>query len=224
MKFGELIAAFGTETGILKHVFGKDCWKKYGMYYENLETIVANQDRKIVDEEVPFQLVKEVCELSKLEFYLYYKEIPHRLTATKLETTEEYEVVNASEILVRFGGHFIREALERNGVEVRPKPIGEHVEVLGVFKLTHIGMIAFLRTEIGQLNKNEKLTSLDEQRNWIVLEEPFMFIDPYTAHIKRDHQIRQGIRLYKLLPLNGSGKPKETELLKKISENKGANS
>lgn len=214
MKFWELTSAFRTETENLKKVFDKDCWKKFKKQYENLETIVANQDRKILDEEVPFQLAKEVCELSKLEFYLYYKDVPHRLTSWKQGTSDEYEVVNASDILFRFGGHFIEETLERSISEVRPKHIGENIEVLGVFKLTNIGVIAFLRSENGHLNKNEKLTSIDGQRSWTVLEEPFMFIDPHTAQIKREHQIKQGIRLYKILPLNGSGKPKETELLK----------
>lgn len=214
MKFWELTSAFRTETENLKKVFDKDCWKKYKIQYENLETIVANQDRKILDEEVPFQLAKEVCELSKLEFYLYYKDIPHRLTTWKQGINDEYEVLNASDILFRFGGDFIEETLERSITEVRPKQIGENVEVLGVFKLTNIGMIAFLRTENGQLNKNEKLTSIDEQRSWTVLEEPFMIIDPYSAQIKREHQIKQGIRLYRISPQNGSGKPKETELLK----------
>lgn len=214
MKFWELISAFRTETDNLTTVFAKACWKKYKLYYDNFDSIVARQDRKILDEEIPFQLAKEVCELSKLEFYLYYKDKPHRLATWKQGTNEDFEVVNASDILFRFGGQYIEEVLERSIAEVRPRQIGNNIEVLGVFKLTNIGMIAFLRTENGPLNKNEILTSLDEQRNWTVIEEAFMFIDPHTAQVKRAHQIKQGIRLYKILPLHGSGKPKETELLK----------
>lgn len=214
MKFWELVSAFRSETQNLKKVFGKDCWKKYKIQYENLEIILDNQDRKILDEEVPFQLVKEVCELSKLEFYLYYNNIPHRLTTWKQDTDKEFEVIDASDILIRFGGHFIEETLEKSISEVKPKEIGENIEVLQVFKLTNIGIIAFLRTENRQLCKNEKLTSLDEQRNWVICEEPFISVDSYTERIKKEHQIKQGIQLYKILPLNGSGKPKETELLK----------
>lgn len=65
--------------------------------------------------------ILEVCELSKLEFYLYYNKIPHRLTTWKHNTGEEFEVVTASDILFRFGGHFIEETLERSISEVQPK-------------------------------------------------------------------------------------------------------
>ena len=214
MKFWELISAFRTETDNLRTVFAKGCWKKYQLYYENSDTTIAKQGRKILDEEIPFQLAKEVCELSKLEFYLYYKHNPHRLTTWKQGTNEEFEVVSASDILVRFGGHFLEETLERSISEVTPRQIGDNIEVLGVFKLTNIGMVAFLRTENKQLVKDELLSSLDGQRKWTVLDEPFMFLDPYSAHEKREHQIKQGIRLYKLIPHHESGKPKETEILK----------
>ena len=56
----------------------------------------------------------------------------------------------------------------------------------------------------------------DNSRKWKVIEEPFMFIDPYEAYEKRERQIEQGIRLYKILPTDGSGKPRETEILKLI--------
>jgi hypothetical protein len=220
MKFWELISAFRTETDNLKKIFAKDCWKKYRLQHENLETIISKQDRKILDEEVPLQLAKEVCEISKLEFYLYYKDKPHRLTTWKQDRNEEFEVVTPSDILFRFGGKFIEETLERSFSEVIPKQIGEDVEVLGVFKLTNVGMMAFLRTENRQLVKNELLCSLDGQRKWTVLDEPFMILEPSSAHEKREHQIKQGIRFYKILPHNGSGKPKETEILNIKSKQK----
>lgn len=62
-----------------------------------------------------------------------------------------------------------------------------------VFKLKNIGIIAFLRTENGQLGKNEKLTSLDEQRKWIISEESFLYVDSYAIQLKKEHQIKQGI-------------------------------
>lgn len=218
MKFWELTSAFRTEKENLKKVFAKDCWQKYRIAYENLDHIIAHQDRQILDETIPFQLAKEICELSKLKFYLDYQEIPHRLYAREQENPEEYEVLNASEVLRQFGGHFIEEALEYGVAYVTHKAIGENIEVRAVFELSQIGMIAFLRTTNGPLNKGQRLTSMDEQRSWTVLEEPFVLIDPYSAHLKREHQAKQGIRQYRILPLNESGKPKETELLKIDSE------
>ncbi len=41
-----------------------------------------------------------------------------------------------------------------------------------------------------------------------------MFIDPCESYEKRERQIEQGIRLYKISPIDGSGKPRETEILK----------
>lgn len=121
MKFWELTSAFRTEPDNLNKVFSKDGWMKYKTYYENFAVLVARQDRHILDEEVPFQLAKEVCELSKQVFYLYPKGFSYHLTIRKQNTNEEFEVLTASDILLRFGGHFIEEVLEKGLVEVRPK-------------------------------------------------------------------------------------------------------
>lgn len=214
MKFRELTSAFRTEKENLKTVFAKDCWKKYGIAYDNLDTIIATQDRKILDEIIPFQLAKEVCALSKLKFYLYFQEMPHRLSTLEQGTPEEYEVLNALEVLLRFGGHFIEDALEYGMTYVTPKEIGADIEVLDVFNIAQMSMLAFLRTTKGPLKKGERLVSLDEQRSWIVQEKPFILLNPYAAQLKRTQQIQQGIRQYLILPLNGSDQPKETELLK----------
>lgn len=214
MKFWELTSAFRSETENLKSVFKNDRWKKYRLYYNNLNSIIAKQDKKILDEEIPFQLAKEVCELSKLEFYLYYKGMPHRLVTRKHNTDEDFEKVSAFEILVRFGGFYIEETLEKGSSEVMPKEIGNNIEVLAVYKLTNIGMMAFLRMKNGFLKKEDKICSLDNLRQWTVIEEPLIVIDPYSAQEKRQRQIEQGIRLYKILPIDGSGKPHETEILK----------
>lgn len=214
MKFWELTSAFRTEKENLETVFAKDCWKKYRIAYENLNSIVARQDRDLLDEVVPFQLARDVCALSKLKFYLYYQEMPHHLYTREPEHPGDYEVLNASEVLLRFGGRYIEEVLEYGMAYVAPKEIGAHIEVLDVFTLTQTGMVAFMRTTNGPLKKGAQLVSPDGQRSWIVQEEPFVRMNPYAAHLKRTQQIQQGIRQYLILPLDGSGKPKETELLK----------
>ncbi len=214
MKFWELTSAFRTEHENLKTVFAKDCWKKYSIAYENLDSIVANQDRDILDEIIPLQLAKEVCALSKLKFYLYYQAMPHHLYTGERAHHEDYEMLNALDILLRFGGNFIEEALEYGMAYVSPKEIGADIEVLDVFKVAQMGLLAFLRTTNGPLKNGERLVSLDEQRSWIVQEEPFILLNPYAAQLKRTQQIQQGIRQYLISPLKGSGKPKETELLK----------
>jgi hypothetical protein len=214
MKFWELTSAFRSETDNLKSVLKNDRWKKYHNYYENLNSIIAKQDRNILNEEVPFHLAKEVCELSKLKFYLYYKDNPHCLSSYKQDTDQPFEELSSVDILIRFGGSFIEETLEKSTSEVTPRKIGNDIEVLGVYKLTNIGMMAFLRIENSSLKKDDIIASADNTRQWKVIEEPFMFIDPYEAYEKRERQIEQGIRLYKILPVDGSGKPREMEILK----------
>lgn len=214
MKFWELTSAFRSETDNLKSVLKNDRWKKYHNYYENINSIITKQDRNILDEEIPFHLAKEVCELSNLKFYLYYKDKPHCLSSYKQDTDQPFEELSPFDILVRFGGSFIEETLEKSTSEVTPRKIDNDIEVLAVYKLTNIGMMAFLRMENNSLKKDDMMVSTDNSRQWKVIEEPFMFIDPYEAYEKRERQIEQGIRLYKILPIEGSGKPRETEILK----------
>lgn len=216
MKFWELTSAFRSETDNLESVLKNDRWKKYHSYYENLHSIIIKQDRSILDEEIPFHLAKEVCELSNLKFYLYYKNKPHCLSSYKQDTDQPFEVLSPFDILVRFGGSFIEETLEKSTSEVTPRKIGNDIEVLAIYKLTNIGMMAFLRMDNNCLKKDDIMVSSDNSRQWKVIEEPFMFIDPYEAYEKRERQIEQGIRLYKILPIDGSGKPRETEILKLI--------
>ena len=214
MKFWELTSAFRSETDNLESVLKNDRWKKYHNYYENLHSIIIKQDRSILDEEIPFHLAKEVCELSNLKFYLYYKNKPHCLSSYKQDTDQPFEELSPFDILVRFGGSFIEETLEKSTSEVTPRKIDNDIEVLAVYKLTNIGMMAFLRMDNNCLKKDDIMVSSDNSRQWKVIEEPFMFIDPYEACEKRERQIEQGIRLYKILPIDGSGKPRETEILK----------
>jgi len=214
MKFWELISAFRSEADNLETVLKNERWKKYRNYYENINSIIAKQERGILDEEIPFHLAKEVCELSKLKFYLYYKDQPHCLSSYKQDTEQPFEELSPFDILVRFGGSFIEETLEKSISEVTPRKIDNDIEVLAVYKLTNVGMMTFLRMEKKSLKKDDIISSSDYSRHWKVIEEPFMSVEPYESHVKRERQIEQGIRLYKILPIDGSGKPKETEILK----------
>ncbi|MDR7211682.1 hypothetical protein [Flavobacterium piscis] len=114
MKFWELTSAFRSETDNLKTVLEKPIWTKYKTYFDNFDSLVKRQDRKILDEEIPFDLAYEVCQLSKIKFWLYYKRHPHLLTTWKQGIDEPFEEVSALDILTRFGGSFIEETLERS--------------------------------------------------------------------------------------------------------------
>lgn len=214
MKFWELISVFRSEEDNLIKVFERDNWSKYRNQYNNFDNLVINQDRTILDEVIPFDLAKEVCEISKMKFYLFYKENPNRLRTWVRETDEEYEVVTPLDILLRFGGKFIEETLEYGSSYVIPKVLGKNIEVLGTFNLTQIGMLSILRTENGKLNDNQIITSLDNSREWIIVNEPVMFLKPMSASIKRNQQIEQGIVQYIIKPIKGNEKPIDKEILK----------
>jgi hypothetical protein len=214
MKFWELTSAFRSENQNLVSVLSKNNWTRYKIHFNNLEEIVQLQNRIILDEEVPFELAKEVCEISNLKFYLYYKNIPHRLASYKQGNDTPYEEVSAIDILLRYGGSYIEETMERTECDVMPKKLGNDIEVLGAFNLKGIGMIAFLRTENGKLNDNQIITSLDNLREWTVIKELFIFVDPYSAYEKQERQKEQGIRQYIIEPKSGGNKPIETEILK----------
>jgi hypothetical protein len=214
MKFWELTSAFRSERNNLVSVLSKSKWAKYKINFENLDFIVRQQDRTILDEGIPFQLAKEVCELSNLKFYLYFKFTPHRLTSYKQGDDTPYEEVSPLDILLRFGGSYIEETMERTMSEVMPRKLNDNIEVLGAFNLTQIGMVAFLRTENGKLKDNQVISSLDNLREWTILKEPVMFVDPYSAYMKKECQTEQGIREYIIRPGPGVEKPIEMEILK----------
>jgi hypothetical protein len=220
MKFWELTSAFRSETDNLKSVLLKDSWIKFKSQYDNLNEIILRQDRQILDEEIPFQLAKEVCELSKLKFYLYYKDTPHRLASYQQGGDTPFEEISPLDILLRFGGSYIEETMERSMSDVMPRKLENYIEVLGAFNLTNRGMIAFLRTETSKLTQNEVISSLDNSRMWTVVEEPFMFVDPYAAYEKLERQKEQGIRQYIIKPIVGTEKPFDTELLKRKTNNR----
>jgi hypothetical protein len=197
----------------LKTILSKDCWTKYRIQFENLNKISQQQDRQILDEEIPFQLAREVCELSKLKFYLSYSDIPHRLTTWKPDNQKPIEEVSSMDILLRFGGSYIEETLERSYSEVLPRKIDNNVEVLGVFNITNIGLLAFLRTENGKLSDNQVLCTVDNLREWTVLKEAKMFLSPLSAFQKQEHLKEQGINQYIIKPTKGTDRPFDTEVL-----------
>jgi hypothetical protein len=213
MKFWELISAFRSETNNVKTVLENPIWRKYKAYFDNLDLVVKKQDRKILDEELPFELAYEVCQLSKLRFWLYYKRQPHLLTSWKQGIDEPFEEISAVDILVRFGGSFIEETLERSVSDVMPRQLDNKIEVLSSFNITNVGMLVILRTENSILGANDKLCSHDNLRQWIVIKEASMTVSPFTAQLKMESQKEQGIRQYIIKPLVGTDKPIPTEIL-----------
>jgi hypothetical protein len=213
MKFWELTSAFRSETANLELVLQDPKWIIYKSYYDNLKSLVQQQDRAILDSEIPFDLAYEVSAKSNLKFWLYYKKTPHFLTSWKQGTDEPFEEISASDILIRFGGSVIEETLERSVSEVTPRKLDGKVEVINAFNLTQIGMLAILRTENNLQLIDKELSSSDGQRQWLVIKKPFMLVDPFSAHMKMKSQEEQGIFQYIIKPVVGQDKPTPGDIL-----------
>ena len=212
MKFWELISAFRKENEILESVLEKLEWREYRKNYQNFNTIVKHQNREILDKKIPFKLSMEICTKSKQEFYLYYDRIPIVLTSSKKASEEKFELVSPLDILLRYGGKYIEETLEKSIAEVNSKKIGNDVEVLGAFNLTNIGLVAILRTEDKKLENGEILITKDGNRKWQIINEPLIRMSNYE---KLKSQREQGIRHYLIKALNNKAKPIEKEILKR---------
>jgi len=119
MKFWQLVASFKNEDLIF--VLSKPQWKKFKTNFENYKEIVSQQNRDILDSEIPFDLVKEVCEKSELKFYLYYDNRRYILRSYKLGTGKVLEQITPFEVFLRFGGELIEETLEKGSSIVKPK-------------------------------------------------------------------------------------------------------
>jgi len=213
MKFWELTSAFRSETENLELVLEDPKWIIYKAHYDNLKSSVQQQDRAILESEIPFDLAYEVSTKSNLKFWLYYKKTPHFLTSWKQGTDEPFEEISASDILVRFGGSVIEETLERSVSEVTPRNLDGKVEVINAFILTQIGMLAILRTENNLQLIDKELSSSDGQRQWLVIKKSIMFVDPFSAYMKMKSQEEQGIFRYIIKPVVGQDKPTPSDIL-----------
>ena len=121
MKFWELISAFRSEKENLISVLNKSKWRKFRVNFENIDQIIINQNREILNEEIPFDLAKEACEKSKLKFYLYHENNRQVLRSNQLSTKGKFEEITPLEILLRFGGKFLEETLEKGSSFVQDK-------------------------------------------------------------------------------------------------------
>jgi hypothetical protein len=119
MKFWELISVFRNEKENLKAVLDKPELEKYRFYYNNLHSLIEQQDRSLLDEEIPFELAYEVCELSKMKFYLFYENQIQTLRNSIQTERELFEEISVLDVLIRFGGSCIEETLEKNSCVIR---------------------------------------------------------------------------------------------------------
>lgn len=114
MKFWELTSAFRSERDILEFILGKPQWKEFNNHFKNFTSLVKEQNRTILDQQLPYELIKEVCQISKLKFYLYGT----NLRSTKIFGDDNFEELSSLEVFLRYGGECIEEVLEKGSLGV----------------------------------------------------------------------------------------------------------
>ena len=74
MKFWEVIAGFrdGVEAEIVRSVLGSPPWRdRYWVHLLNFNVLVDTQRREILDQVVPLELTREICQRSPARFVLW---------------------------------------------------------------------------------------------------------------------------------------------------------
>jgi len=121
MKFWELTSIFRAEPHILDAVLSDPQWLPFQSAYAQFSTLVAAQDRTILDAEVPDALARAVASQSQLRFRYYPEMKLLRLLERDFFPEQVSQELNALEVYDRFGGSCMEEVLEKGSFVVTPK-------------------------------------------------------------------------------------------------------
>ena len=213
MKFWELISAFREEPKIIRQVLKQKKWKTYYAQYKRFPDIVRQQNRDILDEELPFDLCYEIAVKSNKEYWLSFQETPQVLYNYRPDI-EDLERLLPVEILVRFGGSKIEDAHEYSYTNVEPRKLNGHAEVIGSYDMPSVGLLFVLRTDIEKLQDNCILSTLDNSTKWRVKGEDKTWVDPFSAWEKLWAQKKQNIVYYLVDGMGHHEKAKPAEFLR----------
>ncbi len=121
MKFWELTSTFRTEPHILDVVPSDPQWLPFQSAYAQFSTLIATQDRTILDAEVPDALARAVANQSQLRFRYYPEMKLLRLVEPDFFPGQISQELNALEVYDRFGGSCMEDVLEKGSCIVTPK-------------------------------------------------------------------------------------------------------
>ena len=113
MKFWELVSAFRNERNILAAVFAEQPEHQFSAHYANFDTLVARQERDVLDAAVPDDLVSLVATRSSQTFSLSGDG-----TLRSAQRTLDGQILSAIDVVNRFGGSVIEEVHERGSARV----------------------------------------------------------------------------------------------------------
>lgn len=122
MKFWELTSAFREDQESLRAVLTSPRWfDPYGKWLAAMETIVAVQDRKILDRPLPLELSRELCQRCDTVFVLWPDETTLRCYQKRDDGFSEHDSLpkfSAVEVHDRFGPAVIEEVSEYGSATV----------------------------------------------------------------------------------------------------------
>lgn len=119
MKFWELVSIFRTEKDKIEEVLKEQCWAEFLNHFEMIGDLVKSQNRLALDQEVPFELVKQICNKSELKFWLYSDNGELILSSHKRSSDDRFELLRPIDIIERFyNGGLMEEALEFGSVKI----------------------------------------------------------------------------------------------------------
>lgn len=129
MKFWELTAAFREYQEALRAVLASPRWTDpYGNWFDSMETIVAMQNREILDRPVPLELSRELCQRCDAVFVLWPDETTlrrYQKGATGFSDQVCLRKFSAVEVHERFGPAVIEEISEYSSATVAGENQGE---------------------------------------------------------------------------------------------------
>lgn len=121
MKLWELISTFRSEPHILDAVLSDPQWLPFQTAYTQFSTLIATQNRTMLDAEVPDALAQAVASQSRLCFRHYPAMKLLRLLEPDFFPEQVSQELNALEVYERFGGSCMEEVLEKGSCVVKPK-------------------------------------------------------------------------------------------------------
>ena len=110
MKFWEFESVLRGEDEKIFKVLDEPKWATYLEWHENFDAHVKNQNRNILDAELPDDLCRQALAQSKLKFYIQGDVL--KKFQGKLTRRTPYLLLDALEVFDRFGGSSIEEVLE----------------------------------------------------------------------------------------------------------------
>jgi hypothetical protein len=111
MRFWQLTSYFRSEEHLLREVLSNPKWSLYANWFKNFAWLVNNQDRAVLDSELPAELCRAALSLTKRKYLI---RAGHLYEAFNPEETGKEPCLTALEIYDRYGGECLEEVAEKS--------------------------------------------------------------------------------------------------------------